>query len=129
MALGAPALRDQLADAVGERANVERLALEVVAAGLDRLAANLRLHRGAAREEHRRGYNRVRARPYGTGDVEARHPGQSKVEDDQLRSSCLDRAQGLFARSRLDDPEPSALEDATHQTACLHHVVDNQDQR
>ncbi len=43
MALGAPGLCNQLADALGEPADVERLALEVVAAGVESLAPNLGL--------------------------------------------------------------------------------------
>ena len=43
MALGAPGLCNQLADPLGEPADVERLALEVVTAGVQSLASNLGL--------------------------------------------------------------------------------------
>jgi hypothetical protein len=127
MALGAPVPRDQLADAVGERANVEWLALEVVAAGLDCLAPDLRLNRRAASEQHRCHHDRVGAGADGASDVEARHPGQSQVEDDEFRARGLDRAKGLLARTCLDHPEAPALENATHQAARLDHIVDNED--
>ena len=120
---------NEIANALRERDDVERLALEVVASGSEGLAADLVLDRGAAGEKR---CCRDRFVGVGTdrpGDIETGHPGQAKVEDDGCRPRSGNRPDRLFAAGRFEDPDMVAFEDPAHELARRRDVVDNQDER
>jgi len=120
---------NEIANALGERDDVERLALEVVAPGREGFAADLVLDRGAAGEKRC-----CRDRFVGVGtdrpcDIETGHPGQAKVEDDGRWPRTGNRPDRLFAAGRLEDPDMVAFEDPTHELPRRRDIVDNEDER